>query len=226
MKRVLVVVAIIGLLGLSWNASASPGNPVRLVSPDDVTSGYPNGAPYDLVAHGDGNDNFGSNSVGGYWIINDLQLSEIVAMDKYEFDDSSWETDKDDPDNTFSVNPDDATDTGTWAYTGGELLDGDSTDFELYFSIKTATKWNLFVMRDDWYEGSSISEAVTWSTLNNFFKTNRDDLDGKEISHISFWKGDAIPNAVPEPATLFLVGCGLIGLSGFGRKIKKNRSVN
>ena len=40
--------------------------------------------------------------------------------------------------------------------------------------------------------------------------------DSGAISHVAIYGGRDVP--IPEPATMLLVGFGLIGLAGFGRK--------
>ncbi len=39
----------------------------------------------------------------------------------------------------------------------------------------------------------------------------------KALSHITYF-GTTPVTPVPEPATMLLLGCGLLGLAGFGRK--------
>lgn len=239
MKKILFLISVV-VFGFSYITMAAPATPVYLntyegggpyIAPDPLDGPYPDGAPYSLVANGTGNDNYGNmNTVDDYWIINDLALAQLFSSDKFEFPDDlesdpdGWEVNKDDPDNTFLVDPANATTTGTWRYYSGQLTDDQSdNDFELFFSIKTAQKWNLFAMNSDWYNDSNIVQAVVWSTLDDFFETSEDDLGGNDISHISFWRRPQIPDSVvPEPATMILFGFGLIGIAGALKKIRKN----
>lgn len=106
-----------------------------------------------------------------------------------------------------------------------EELNGEESQ-SLYFSIKAANNkanegggYQLFMMNEHWY--ANMLQAVTWSTLQGFLTTWGGGLDlglgGHAISHISFWIGDTLPS-VPEPATFMLMGFGMIGLAGIGRK--------
>ncbi|MEA2084378.1 MAG: PEP-CTERM sorting domain-containing protein [Thermodesulfobacteriota bacterium] len=70
-----------------------------------------------------------------------------------------------------------------------------------YLSVKAGNGFALY------YDPGASGD---WNTYN---------LGRKGLSHLSFWITDT--NPVPEPATMFLFGTGLVGLVAIGRKIKK-----
>ena len=68
---------------------------------------------------------------------------------------------------------------------------------------------------------------------DSFILNTEEYLGGKGISHISLWKGDGeitYPPGddgsaqVPEPATIFLLGSGLLGLLGYRKKFWKPKN--
>ena len=102
-------------------------------------------------------------------------------------------------------------DLGTWSLSDDQL----NLDDIGFISVKAANKTYVFRAED----------------FNYLFG----DEDGKKIfkndvSHISFWKAEGYKGPgggsgaqVPEPATIFLLGSGLLGLLGYRKKLKKTK---
>lgn len=204
--------------------------------------GYYSYVPYTLVAHG------GSNDEWGFWAIDDLELyaiikfeendsTEIPELEKYgieTYDNSgAFKVVVNSKDDGEGKVDDGWGNTGTWTYTGAPIQPepnypiseqnpyDSKDDFRLYFSIKAGTGYNLFAMKDSWNQ----NQAIDWSTLNDFFRddSDLDNLNGAGLSHISFWKQYLTldtpgESPVPEPATLILLGFGMIGLAGISRR--------
>jgi len=101
--------------------------------------------------------------------------------------------------NGNSININDAQ-TGTW-----DVIP--PTDTISFYAVKAA---NAYAM----YQVNPAAGSGSWSTFDLWLE----GYGGEGELEISHFTGYNPGSPVPEPATMFLFGLGLIGLAGFGRK--------
>jgi hypothetical protein len=86
-----------------------------------------------------------------------------------------------------------------------------------YVTVKAGRKFSVFSV-----------DHLGSGEWNTFDITNKKGIP-KDLSHISFWSKSTPPTPpgdgaqVPEPATIFLLGSGLLGLFGFRKKFWKSK---
>lgn len=94
----------------------------------------------------------------------------------------------------------------------------DGTDSITYKITSNVTGFNAEAFNVLSYDGTG-----GWHTAAHIQNISPDPIvygdDGKPIT--STWIGDGKINPIPEPGTILLLGAGLLGLLGFGRKLRK-----
>lgn len=97
---------------------------------------------------------------------------------------------------------------GTWQTFKAPDTEGPALSF---YSVKGSDEYAIY-----WVDPAD--DEGTWSTMD----LNNGGGNIPAISHFSAWNPISEPGAgVPEPATLILVGFGLLGLAGIGRQTRK-----
>jgi hypothetical protein len=107
---------------------------------------------------------------------------------------------------------------GVWTLSWTEKVAGSlPITLDLIASVKGSSAYTLFLFKDLTFKTVPLSGTGTFSTIS--LQTNGDQTPN--LSHMSIFGRIAITEEVPEPATVALLGLGLIGI-GFRRRFMKS----
>lgn len=137
-------------------------------------------------------------------------FTDWLFLEKYDVDDGAEQNV--DIGLIVTITPDKDNREGTWDIDDWLKPDGMTEYANLMIVLKGGTGNYAGYLLDD----------VTKPISGEWFT---DSVLDAGLSHLSIY-GQGTSTPVPEPATMLLLGAGLIGLSGFGRKriLKKNKS--